>query len=138
VVGIARARRVDGMIIGNTTTGRPASLREREKAREAGGLSGRPLYPLATRMLAETYVRAEGTFPLIGVGGIDSGIGAIGKIKAGATLVQVYSALVFRGLDLVSEIKADIVTLMRKEACLSVLDLVGADAAAVTAEPWPA
>ena len=89
-------------------------------------------------MLAETYVRAEGTFPLIGAGGIDSGNGAIGKIRAGATLMQLYSALVFRGLDLVSEIKADIVELMRKEACLSVLDLVGADAAAVTAEPWPA
>jgi dihydroorotate dehydrogenase len=137
VVGVARARRVDGMVIGNTTTGRPPGLHEREKAREAGGLSGRPLYPLATRMLAETYVRAEGAFPLIGVGGIDSGIGAIGKIKAGATLVQLYSALVFRGLDLVSEIKADIVELLRSEEYQSVLDLVGADAASATAEPWP-
>ena len=137
VVGIARARRIDGMIIGNTTTARPTGLREREKARESGGLSGRPLYPLATRMLAETYVRAEGAFALVGVGGIDSGKSAIGKIKAGATLVQLYSALVFHGVELVTEIKDDIVELMRKETCRSVLDLVGADAAAVTAEPWP-
>ena len=70
----SRARRkVDGMIVGNTTIGRPAGLRDQETAKEAGGLSGRPLFPLATRMLAETYVRVEGAFPLIGVGGIDSG-----------------------------------------------------------------
>ena len=79
------------MIVCNTTIARPASLREREQAREAGGLSGRPLFKLATRMLAETFVRAEGAFPLIGVGGIDSGATAIAKIKAGATLLQLYS-----------------------------------------------
>ena len=60
-------------------------------------------------MLAETYVRVEGAFPLIGVGGIDSGAAALGKIRAGADLVQLYSALVFRGLALVGEIKADAV-----------------------------
>ncbi len=88
VVGIARKHRVDGMIVGNTTISRPGSLRERDKAREAGGLSGRPLFKLSTRMLAETFVRAEGAFPLIGAGGIDSGATAIAKIKAGATLLQ--------------------------------------------------
>ena len=66
IVGIARSRRVDGMIVGNTTLSRPKSLRETEMAKQAGGLSGRPLFPLATRMLAETYVRVEGVFPLIG------------------------------------------------------------------------
>src|SRR5438874_3178081 len=63
VVGIARARRVDGMIVGNTTVSRPAGLRDHQSA-QAGGLSGRPLLPLADRMLAETYVRVEGVFPL--------------------------------------------------------------------------
>ena len=94
-VGIARKHGVDGMIVSNTTISRPASLRERDRAGEAGGLSGRPLFKLSTRMLAETFVRAEGAFPLIGVGGIDSGATAIAKIKAGATLVQVYTGLVF-------------------------------------------
>ena len=84
-------------------------MRDRATANEAGGLSGRPLYPLATRMLAETYVRVEGAFPLIGVGGIDSGAAALAKIRAGADLVQLYSALVYRGLALVGEIKADAV-----------------------------
>src|SRR5271170_2419975 len=82
VVGIARSRRVDGMIVGNTTVTRPASLRESDKAEEAGGLSGRPLLPLANRMLAETYVRVEGVFPLIGAGGIDSGTSALARMRA--------------------------------------------------------
>ena len=68
VVGVARRASVDGMIVGNTTIGRPPTLRDRATAKEAGGLSGRPLFPLSTRMLAETYVRVEGAFPLIGVG----------------------------------------------------------------------
>jgi dihydroorotate dehydrogenase len=108
IVGVARARKVDGMIVSNTTLSRPPSLQEREKSIEQGGLSGRPLFTLSTRMLAETYVRAEGAFALIGVGGIDSGKTAVEKIKAGASLVQLYSALVFKGLGLVSEIKDEV------------------------------
>ena len=137
VVGIARSRRVDGMIVGNTTVTRPASLRETKKAKEAGGLSGRPLFPLATRMLAETYVRVEGVFPLIGAGGIDSGAAALAKIRAGASLIQLYSALVFRGLGLVAEIKAALIAALERDRLDSLSELVGADAAAVTAEPWP-
>src|SRR5207237_417121 len=82
---IARARRVDGMIVANTTLARPSSLREQSRAKEQGGLSGRPLFRLSTRMVAETYVRVEGAFPLIGVGGIDSGGAALPKIRAGAS-----------------------------------------------------
>jgi dihydroorotate dehydrogenase len=138
VVGIARARRVDGMIVGNTTIGRSAGLRETEKARETGGLSGRPLLPLADRMLAETYVRAEGVFPLVGAGGIDSGASALGKIRAGASLVQVYSGLVFRGLGLIAEIKRTILAALERDGRPSLSDYVGADAASITAEAWPA
>jgi dihydroorotate dehydrogenase len=63
-VGLARKHRVDGMIVGNTTVSRPQSLRDRQTAKESGGLSGRPRFKLSTRMLAETVVRAEGAFPL--------------------------------------------------------------------------
>jgi dihydroorotate dehydrogenase len=137
VVGVARRRRVDGMIVGNTTLARPPELQDRDKASEVGGLSGRPLFRLATRMLAETYVRAESAFPLIGVGGIDSGAAAIAKIRAGACLVQLYSGLVFKGLGLVAQIKADLLDTVRRGHRDSVADLVGIDAAAVTAQPWP-
>lgn len=136
VVGIARARRIDGMIVGNTTVSRPAALRDKA-AREAGGLSGQPLAPLANRMLAETYVRAEGVFPLVGAGGIDSGAAALARIRAGASLVQIYSGLVFRGLALLAEIKAALVAALEHDRAESLKDYVGADAAAVTAEPWP-
>lgn len=136
VVGIARARRVDGMIIGNTTVTRPASLRDTQSS-EAGGLSGRPLLPLADRMLAETYVRVEDAFPLVGAGGIDSGASAIGKIRAGASLIQIYSGLVFRGLGLVDEIKRAVVAMLERDGAQNLADYVGADAAAATAEPWP-
>ena len=137
VVGIARSRRVDGMIVGNTTVTRPSSLRETEIAKEAGGLSGRPLLRLSNRMLAETYVRVEGVFPLIGAGGIDTGEAALAKIRAGASLVQVYSGLVFRGLGLVAEIKQALVAALERDQLGSLNDFVGADAASVTAEAWP-
>ena len=130
-------RKIDGMVVGNTTIGRPAWLRDQETAKEAGGLSGRPLFKLSTRMLAETYVRAEGAFPLIGVGGIDSGAGALAKIRAGADLVQLYSALVFRGLGLIAEIKAELVAALDRGDAEKLSDLVGTDAAAMTAEDWP-
>jgi dihydroorotate dehydrogenase len=137
IVGAARRRRVDGMIVGNTTVARPPSLKDQRTAKESGGLSGRPLFERSTRMLAETYVRAEGAFPLVGAGGIDSGRTALAKIRAGACLVQLYSSLVFRGLALVGEIKAELVKALARGRRGSLPDLVGVDAAAMTAEKWP-
>ncbi len=137
VVGVARARRADGMIVSNTTLARPPNLRERAKAVEQGGLSGHPLFALATRMLAETFVRAEGAFPLIGVGGIDSGAAALAKIKAGATLLQLYTGLVFHGLGLIDEIKRELLQTLARGNHKSLKEFVGVKAAAMTAEPWP-
>jgi dihydroorotate dehydrogenase len=137
VVGVARKHKVDGMIVGNTTITRPQSLRDQQRAKEAGGLSGRPLFKLSTRMLAETYVRAEGAFPLIGLGGIDSGATAIAKIKAGASLLQLYTGLVFRGLGLVAQIKSDLLAAVKRGQRDSLSSMVGSDAAAITAESWP-
>jgi dihydroorotate dehydrogenase len=136
VVAVARARGVDGMIVSNTTISRPAGLRD-DAAAQSGGLSGRPLFRLSTRILAETFVRAEGAFPLIGVGGIDSGAAAFAKIKAGASLVQLYTGLVYRGLDLVAAIKTELGDFMRLARYDRLAEAVGRDAASVTAEPWP-
>ena len=138
VVHIARSRRVDGMIVSNTTLGRSASLRSAARAKEQGGLSGRPLFRLSTRMVAETYVRTEGAFPLIGVGGIDSGGAALTKIRAGASLIQLYSALVYKGVGLVDNIKSDLISVLRRTGRESISEIVGADAATLTAEDWPA
>ena len=137
VVHIARSRRIDGMIVGNTTLARPSTVREHARAREQGGLSGRPLFRLSTRMVAETYVRAEGAFPLIGVGGIDSGGAALTKIRAGASLIQLYSSLVYKGLGLVDDIKNDLASTLLRTGRDSLSEIVGADAATITAEDWP-
>lgn len=137
VVHIARSRRVDGMIVANTTLARPATLRETNRAKEQGGLSGRPLFRLSTRMVAETYVRAEGAFPLIGVGGIDTGGAALTKIRAGASLIQLYSSLIYKGLGLVESIKNDLSSTLLRTGRDSLSEIVGADAATITAEDWP-
>jgi dihydroorotate dehydrogenase len=137
VVHIARSRRVDGMIVANTTVTRPSTLREAARAGEQGGLSGRPLFRLSTRMVAETYVRAEGAFPLIGVGGIDTGGAALTKIRAGASLIQLYSSLIYKGLGLVDNIKNDLASTLLRTGRDSLSEIVGADAATITAEDWP-
>jgi dihydroorotate dehydrogenase len=138
VVHIARSRRVDGMIVGNTTIARSSILREQSRAKQQGGLSGRPLFRLSTRMVAETYVRAEGAFALIGVGGIDSGGAALTKIRAGASLIQLYSSLIYKGLGLVDDIKRDLASTLLRTGRDSLSEIVGADAANITAEDWPA
>jgi dihydroorotate dehydrogenase len=137
VVAVARRRMIDGMIVCNTTVTRLPTLHNAKLAAEAGGLSGKPLFALSTRMLAETFVRVEGQFPLIGVGGIDSGAAALAKIRAGANLLQLYSALVFRGLGLVSEIKEELIAALDRGEARSLPELVGMDAAEATAQPWP-
>ncbi len=137
VVHIARSRKIDGMIVANTTLARPSSLREQDRANEHGGLSGRPLFRLSTRMVAETYVRVEGAFPLIGVGGIDTGGAALTKIRAGASLIQLYSSLVYKGLGLVDSIKSDLASTLLRTGRDSLSEIVGADAATITAEDWP-
>ncbi|MCL2714144.1 MAG: quinone-dependent dihydroorotate dehydrogenase [Alphaproteobacteria bacterium] len=135
ITRVARSRRIDGMVISNTTIARSPALRDRH-ASEEGGLSGRPLSDLANRTLAETFVRVEGAFPLIGVGGINCGVCALTRIRCGASLVQLYSALVYRGLGLVGDIKRHLVNKLAQSGT-ALSDIVGVDAAALTAEPWP-
>jgi dihydroorotate dehydrogenase len=128
IVRVCVARNVDGMIVANTTIARPATLKERTKATETGGLSGRPLMEPSTRLLAETFRRVEGRFPLIGVGGISSGADAVAKIEAGATLVQLYTGLIYGGLGLLGEIKREIVRAVHTDRLSSVAGLVGKSA----------
>ncbi len=128
VVGVARRRRIDGLIVSNTTLARPASLRDTGGAAEAGGLSGRPLFAPSTRVLAQAFLRVEGQFPLVGVGGVEDAATALAKIRAGATLVQLYTALVFKGPRLVGEIKRGLVEALGASTLAAE---VGRDAASV-------
>ena len=118
--------RMDGIVIGNTTLSRPPSLLSRRRE-EAGGLSGGPLTSLATEVLRKTARRVEGQFPLIGCGGVGSGADAYAKIRAGASLVQLYSAMVYDGPPLVRRIKNELAALLARDGFRSVGDAVGVD-----------
>jgi dihydroorotate dehydrogenase len=117
---------IDGLIATNTTIERPDGLRAMAKS-ETGGLSGKPLFGLATRILSEFYVATGGKLPLIGVGGILSGADAYAKIKAGASLVQLYSGMVYRGPGVIGEIKRDLVLRLKADGFRSICDAVGAE-----------
>jgi dihydroorotate dehydrogenase len=131
IVATALQRQIDGLIVSNTTVSRPETLKERALAREAGGLSGAPLFRLSTRTLAETSLRVAGRMPLIGVGGVDSGEAAWAKIRAGASLIQLYSALVYRGPALIAAIKGRLLAEMEAAGLNSLAPAVGRDAAAI-------
>jgi len=126
IVAVSRELRIDGIIVGNTTLARPASLRS-AKSREAGGLSGAPLAALSTEVLRRTARRVERQFPLIGAGGVGSGADAYAKIRAGASLVQLYSMLVYEGPPLVRRIKDELADLLKRDGYNSVAQAIGAD-----------
>jgi dihydroorotate dehydrogenase len=130
IVSVIVANGVDGIVVSNTTLSRQR-LKDASFAREAGGLSGRPLFASSTRMLARVYLLTEGKLPLIGVGGIDSGEAALAKIAAGSSLIQLYTGLVFEGLGLVGRIKQAILTAIERAKADSLAPLIGA-----RAEEW--
>ena len=127
---------VDGMVISNTTVSRPDSLKSAAKT-EKGGLSGNPLKEKSTETIREMsllgvgvkrrYRLTEGKVPIIGVGGIASGEDAYEKIKAGASAVEVYSALVYHGMGLVPKIKKELSELLEKDGYANVSEAVGKD-----------
>jgi dihydroorotate dehydrogenase len=124
IAEVAQAVGVDGLIIGNTTVDRPEGLRSPQRG-EAGGLSGAPLMAPSTACLAQMYRLAKGRLPLVGCGGVASGADAYAKIRAGASLVQVYSALVFHGPGLVEKIKSELAARLRADGFQSVAEAVG-------------
>ena len=124
IVAVALARRVDGLIVANSTIARPASLRSKRRA-EAGGLSGRPLFEPSTRLLARAYLAVGGTMPLIGCGGVEDAATALAKIEAGASLVQLYSSLALNGVGVVEAILAGLSRAVAERGAANIGALVG-------------
>jgi dihydroorotate dehydrogenase len=124
VVRVILSNGADGIIVSNTTLARDG-LRDRSFAKEEGGLSGRPLFARSTRLLARVYRLTDGKLPLIGVGGIDSGEMALAKLEAGASLLQLYTGLVFEGPGLIGRIKQTLVAAMEQEGATSLAPLIG-------------
>jgi dihydroorotate dehydrogenase len=115
---------VDGIVISNTTLERPSSLKSEHK-HEIGGLSGPVLEQRSTQLIADMYHLTKGKVPIIGVGGISSGEDALNKIKAGASLIQLYTAFVYDGPCLVEHIKLDLVRCLQRDGFTNVSDAVG-------------
>lgn len=128
VASVALAFEVDGIIATNTTIERPPSLSS-PNAREAGGLSGAPLFARSTAVLKTLRARLGERTVLVGVGGIGSGAEAYAKIRAGATLVQLYTALSYQGPGLVTRIKRDLLARMARDGFTSISQAIGADLA---------
>ena len=126
IAEISLKHQIDGLIVSNTTIGQRDILRNKH-ANEAGGLSGRPLFQPSTAALKDLYRLTMKKIPIIGVGGISSGDDAYVKIKAGASLVQVYSALVYEGFSLISEINERLCELLHKDGFNKISDAVGVD-----------
>ncbi len=116
--------RLDGLIVSNTTLARDA-VASSPYAQETGGLSGKPLFVPSTEILRKTYQLTKGAVPLIGVGGIASAQDAYEKILAGASLVQLYSALIYQGFGLVTRMQADLAALLARDGYARVGDAVG-------------
>jgi dihydroorotate dehydrogenase len=115
---------IDGLIVSNTTVDRPMGLTS-PYAQQAGGLSGRPLFAGSTTLLADMYRLTRGRMPLVGVGGVANASDAYAKIRAGACLVQLYTALVFAGPNLVAEIKKGLADLLETDGFASIVDAIG-------------
>jgi dihydroorotate dehydrogenase len=122
------AEGVQGLIVANTTITRPASLIS-PQAHEAGGLSGAPLLRLSTAVLARAFLHARGRLMLIGAGGVATGEDALTKIRAGASLVQLYTGFAYAGPVLIPRMKRELAAALRGAGFTSVGDAVGSDAA---------
>jgi dihydroorotate dehydrogenase len=118
---------IQGLVVSNTTTSRPIGLRS-PLAQESGGLSGAPLFQLSTAMLARAFLLARGRLALIGVGGVSTGEDALTKIRAGASLVQLYTAFAYAGPVLIPRLKRELAAALREAGFTSIKDAVGSDA----------
>ncbi|XP_075653315.1 dihydroorotate dehydrogenase (quinone), mitochondrial-like isoform X3 [Castanea sativa] len=127
IAAVALALCLDGLIISNTTVSRPDPVSKNPVAREVGGLSGKPLFNLSTNILKEMYVLTKGKIPLIGCGGVSSGGDAYQKIRAGATLVQLYTAFGYGGPALIPQIKAELAECLERDGFKSITEAVGVD-----------
>jgi dihydroorotate dehydrogenase len=126
IVDVALCAGIEGLIVSNTTVARPASLKSAH-ASETGGLSGKPLFDVSTELLRQTRARVGTKLVLVGVGGVSSGETAYAKIRAGATLVQFYTALALDGPSLVTRIKKELLALLDRDGFVRLTDAVGVD-----------
>ena len=127
VASAARRAGVDGIIVSNTTVARPDFVKRHAAGGEAGGLSGAPLMDASTEMLSKVYRETGGAIPLVGCGGVSDGKDAYRKIRAGASLVQLYTAFAYQGPGMLPRMKRELLECLDRDGFASVREAVGAD-----------
>lgn len=127
IVDVAVSSGISGIIISNTTLSRPKNLLDAKQG-EAGGLSGAPLFELSTQKLAQTFLAAKQRIPIVGVGGVDSAETAYTKVKAGASLIQLYTALIYKGPRLFTEINKGLSEALKNDNIEHISEAVGIEA----------
>ena len=123
---ISLANNIDGLIISNTTIDRPETLKSFSK-NEIGGLSGKPLFLKSTLILKKFYKLTNGQIPLIGVGGVSNAMECYEKIKSGACLVQLYTALIYEGPQVINNILLELRNLLKTDGYKSIKEAIGKD-----------
>ena len=124
IINLILEYKIDGIILTNTTDGNRENLLDKNKE-EKGGLSGRPLRDLSTQFIKKFYQELKGKVPIIGVGGIDSGQSAFEKITAGATALQLYTGMIYKGPTIVKDIKKELIDILKKEGFKNIKEAVG-------------
>ena len=119
--------KIDGVIISNTTIERNDRVQQHENGKEIGGLSGKPVFEKSTEVLRRFYELTDGSIPLVGCGGVFTGEDALKKIKAGASLVQLYTSFAYAGPALIPKVKRELYEALKREGFKNVNEAVGYD-----------
>ncbi len=126
IIRIILDYKIDGVILTNTTDRNRDKLSD-DKKNESGGLSGKPLKSLSTEFVRRFYRDLKGKVPIIGVGGVDSGESAYEKIAAGASAVQLYTGLIYKGPAVIKEIKKELIDILKKKGFKNINEAIGSD-----------
>ena len=118
--------KIDGLILTNTSDQNRQNLKD-EKKDETGGLSGKPIKDLSTDCIKKFYKQLNGKIPIIGVGGVDSGISAFEKLSAGASAVQLYTGMIYKGPTIVRDIKKELISIMNDEGIKNIKEVIGSN-----------
>ena len=126
IIELVLQNNIDGLILTNTTDQNRENLLDKKK-NESGGLSGKPLRDLSTELIKKFYTHLKGKIPIIGVGGVDSGKSAFEKLAAGASAIQLYTGMIYKGPTIVKEIKKELIDIMREKNFKNIKEVVGSN-----------
>ena len=127
IVDLVNSHNIKGIVVSNTTDSNRDNLSDIKK-HETGGLSGKPIKDISTKLIKSFFKETKGKIKIIGVGGVDSGRSAYEKITAGADAVQLYTGMVYKGPGIVKEIKKDLISILKKGNIKNISEAVGINA----------